>query len=157
MFAFDDYDLRLLKALQRDSRLTHQELSDHVHLSASQCQRRLKKLEESGVISQYVTVLDRELSGFDVVAMVNVSLKNHGRKSQLAFSQEISMHSEILECWAATGDSDYLLKVVAEDLKAFNIFLMDVILNMPTVETVRSNILLQELKYSTALPLDKIG
>ena len=150
---FDATDRRLLQALQTDGRLRNVELSEQIHLSASQCQRRLKRLEELGVIRRYVALLDNEKLGLGVMAMVSVTLEKHGKDPAGAFHQVIKEEPAILECWAVTGDSDYLLRVVAADLKSFSDFLMHRLLGLPMVAGVRSTILMQELKATTALPL----
>ncbi len=150
---FDAMDRRLLQALQMNGRLSNVELSTRIHLSASQCQRRLKRLEEAGIIRRYVALLDNEKLGLGVMAMVNVTLEKHGQDPAGAFHQVIKEEPAILECWAVSGDSDYLLRVVAADLKSFSDFLMQRLLGLPMVAGVRSTILMQELKATTALPL----
>lgn len=150
----DKYDIRLLDALQSNARLTSQELAAIAHLSASQCNRRQHKLEQAGLIEGYVAILDRELSGFDVMAIVNLSLVRHGRNPSEQFHQAVASMPQVLECWAVTGDSDYVMKVVAADLRAFNRFLMQDLLALKVVTAVRTSILLQAVKHTTALPVD---
>jgi Lrp/AsnC family leucine-responsive transcriptional regulator len=146
-------DRRILQALQSNGRLSNVELSERVHLSPSQCQRRLKRLEDLGVIRRYVALLDNETLGLSVTAVVSVTLEKYGKDPIAAFHQAINDEPAILECWAVTGDSDYLLRVVATDLQAFSDFLMHRLLGLPMVAGVRSTILMQELKATTALPL----
>ena len=150
----DRYDIRLLQALQRDARLTSQELAAIAHLSASQCNRRQRKLEKAGLIEGYVAILDRERSGFDVMAIINLSLARHGHNPSEQLHQAVANMPQVLECWAVTGDSDYVIKVVAADLQAFNRFLMQDLLALKIVTAVRTSILLQAIKYTTALPVD---
>lgn len=149
----DGYDRRLLKALQDNGRLSTVELADKIALSPSQCSRRLRKLESLGVVRGYAALLDRRKLGLDVMAFVSVALEQHGRESGTAFSRAIQNYPRVLECWAVSGDSDYLLRVVAPDLEALSGFLLDDLLGLPMVRSVRSNILLQELKATTVLPL----
>ncbi len=149
----DRYDRRLLQALQADARLSHVELAEQVRLSPSQCNRRLRKLEALGVIRGYTALLDRSRLGLQVMAFVSVALEQHGRQTAGAFSEAIRHYPQVLECWAVSGDSDYLLRVVAADLEAFSAFLLNELLSLPMVKGVRSSILLQELKSTTALPL----
>lgn len=153
-FRLDSTDRRLLAALQVDGRLSNAELSERIHLSPSQCQRRQKRLERSGLIRRYVALLDRERLGIGVMAVVSVTLKQSGNSPVAAFHRAVEREDAILECWSVTGDSDYLLRVVASDLQAFSDFLMDRLLGLPMVAGVRSTILMRELKTSTALPLD---
>jgi len=149
----DRYDIRLLEALQRNARLTSQELAAVTHLSASQCNRRQRKLENAGLIEDYVAIVDRERSGFDVLAIINLSLARHGHNPSEQFHQAVANMPQVLECWAVTGDSDYVMKVVAADLRAFNRFLMQDLLALKIVTGVRTSILLQAIKHTTALPV----
>lgn len=149
----DAADVRLLECLQRRARLSNVELSEQIHLSASQCYRRLRRLEESGVVRGYVALLEREPLGLGVMAFVNVTLEKHGESPAQAFHDAVQDYPEILECYAVSGEADYLLRIVAPDLKAFSDFLMHRLMRLPMVANVRSSILLDELKATTALPL----
>ena len=149
----DAADVRLLECLQRRARLSNVELSEQVRLSASQCYRRLRRLEEGGVVRAYVALLEREPLGLGVMAFVNVTLEKHGESPAQAFNEAVQDYPEILECYAVSGEADYLLRVVAPDLKAFSDFLMHRLMRLPMVANVRSSILLDELKATTALPL----
>lgn len=149
----DSSDLRLLAALQENARLSHVELAERVHLSPSQCQRRLKKLEQQGFIRAYAALLDRDKLGLGVMAFVSLTLERHGENPSRDFRQSIAHEDAILECWSVSGDADYLLRVVATDLKGFSDFLMHRLLRMPMVANVRSRILLEPVKYTTVLPL----
>ena len=152
----DEFDVRLLHALQPNSRLTHNELAEVVFLSASQCQRRLKRLEEAGIIEGYTTVLNREKVGFSVTAIINVSIEKHGKFPAEEFKELIDRSDYVLECYSTMGDFDYFLKVVAPDLNALNDFMMQKLLNSPIVTHIRSNILLQKIKATQVLPIHKI-
>ena len=151
----DGFDRQILAALQQDGRLTNVQLSERVHLSPSQCQRRVKRLEEAGVIARYVALVDPEAVGLDVSAFVHVSLDRHGEEPARAFAQAIARYPEILECWSVSGEADYLVRITASDLKAFSHFLMNDLLSLPMVSGVRSTIQLETLKSTTALPLPK--
>ncbi|MFT6116999.1 MAG: Lrp/AsnC family leucine-responsive transcriptional regulator [Candidatus Azotimanducaceae bacterium] len=152
----DRYDLQILDTLQRTGRCTSVELADLVHLSASQCQRRMKKLEDSGLIMQYVALLDAHSLGLQVEAIVSVTLSSQGGNPAEQFRQVIAQHPEILECHAVTGEEDYVLKVITHNLKEFSDFLMEHLMSLPIVASVRSNVLLQQLKSTTALPLNNL-
>jgi Lrp/AsnC family leucine-responsive transcriptional regulator len=152
----DKYDLQILDTLQRAGRCTSVELAELVHLSASQCQRRMKKLEDSGLIMQYVALLDAHSLGLEVEAIVSVTLSSQGGNPAEQFRQVIAQHPEILECHAVTGEEDYVLKVITHNLKEFSDFLMEHLMSLPIVASVRSNVLLQELKSTTALPLNNV-
>lgn len=153
----DTMDLKILSSLQTNARLSNVELSEQVNLSASQCYRRLKSMEEKGIIRGYTAVLEPGVLGFGVMAHVNVSLEKHGDNPVQAFSAAIHEYPEVLECQAVSGDADYVLRVVAPDLKAFSDFLMHRLLALPFIATVRSSIFLDELKNTTALPLQNIA
>jgi len=152
----DKYDLQILDTLQRTGRCTSVELAELVHLSASQCQRRMKKLEDGGLIKQYVALLDARSLGLEVEAIVSVTLSSQGGNPAEQFRQVIAQHPEILECHAVTGEEDYVLKVITHNLKEFSDFLMEHLMSLPIVASVRSNVLLQELKSTTALPLNNL-
>lgn len=151
--ALDRLDIRILEALQQNGRLSNVELSELVHLSASQCQRRRQKLEESGVVQRYIAQLDPEKVGLGVMALVSVSLDKHSEKIAEEFRSAIIEYPEVLECWGVAGDADYMLKVIAPDLKAFADITLHRLLNLPMVSNVKSNLLLQTLKSTTELPI----
>lgn len=153
----DAMDLKILSSLQGNARLSNVELSEQVNLSASQCYRRLKSMEDKGIVRGYTAVLEPGVLGFGVMAHVNVSLEKHGDNPVQAFSAAIHEYPEVLECHAVSGDADYVLRVVAPDLKAFSDFLMHRLLVLPFIATVRSSIFLDELKNTTALPLQNIA
>lgn len=149
----DRQDARILDALQDNARLSNVELSEVVHLSPSQCQRRRQRLEEMGIVQNYVAQLSPEKLGLTVMALMSVTFERHGEQIAKAFREHIVDYPEILECWSVTGDADYILKVVAADLKAFNDFMMYKLLSLPMVANVRSNLLLEALKCTTRLPV----
>ncbi|PSJ46506.1 AsnC family transcriptional regulator [Zobellella endophytica] len=149
----DRQDARLLQALQENGRLSNVELSELIHLSPSQCQRRRQKLEELGVVQKYVAYVDPEKVGLHVTALISVTLGKHGERIADEFHLAIQHFPQVLECWSVTGDADYMLKVVATDLKSLSDFMMHQLLNLKTVSNIRSNILLDKLKHTTVLPL----
>ncbi|WP_097460015.1 Lrp/AsnC family transcriptional regulator [Mangrovitalea sediminis] len=149
----DRQDARILDALQDNARLSNVELSEIVHLSPSQCQRRRQRLEEMGIVQHYVAQLSPEKLGLTVMALMSVTFERHGEHIAQEFREHIVDYPEILECWSVTGDADYILKVVAADLKAFNDFMMYKLLSLPMVANVRSNLLLEALKSTTRLPV----
>jgi DNA-binding Lrp family transcriptional regulator len=145
-------DRLLLRELQKDSRLTMQELAQRVGMSSSACWRRVRNLEESGVIDRYAVIVNPRKAGFSLSSMTVVSLARHERKNVENFVREVLRHPEVLECFATSGEADYHLRVVAEDMDAYNKFLDDFIFRLPGVSQVRSNIILKEIKSDTALP-----
>jgi DNA-binding Lrp family transcriptional regulator len=147
-----DQDRRILAELQRDSRLTTQELADRVGMSSSAAWRRVKNLEKTGVIDRYAVIVNPRKSGFGLASIVHVSLARHEQANVDKFVQEVLRHPEVLECFATSGEADFHLRVVVEDIDAYNAFLDGFIFKLPGVSQVRSNIVLKEIKADTALP-----
>lgn len=145
-------DRRILNELQRDSRLTTQELADRVGMSSSATWRRVRSLEEAGVIDRYAVIVDPKKAGFGLATIVQVSLARHEQANVDHFIREVLQHPEVLECFATSGEADFHLRVVVEDIDAYNRFLDDFIFKLPGVSQVRSNIVLKEIKTDTALP-----
>ncbi|NIV17861.1 MAG: winged helix-turn-helix transcriptional regulator [Woeseiaceae bacterium] len=146
-------DRRILAELQRDSRLTTQDLADRVGMSSSATWRRIRSLEEAGVIDRYAVIVNPKKAGFTLSSMVQVSLGRHEQANVENFIREVLQHPEVLECFATSGEADFHLRVVVEDIDAYNRFLDDFIFKLPGVSQVRSNIVLKEIKTDTALPL----
>lgn len=147
-------DRRILVALQRSGRASNVELAAAVHLSAPQCFRRVRSLEERGVIRGYTARVDAGALGLDVTAYVSVRLAGDQFGRVREIEQEIAADPHILECFAVSGDSDYLLKVVARDLKSLSQFLTDRLMQIAGVDDVRSMICLEEVKTASPLPVE---
>ena len=145
-------DRRILAELQRDSRLTMQELAGRVGMSSSACWRRVKNLEDDGVIDRYAVIANTRKAGFGLSSMVHISLARHEQKNVENFIREVLRHPEVLQCFATSGEADFHLRVVVEDIDAYNEFLDGFIFRLPGVSQVRSNIVLKEIKADTALP-----
>ncbi|MGI9307761.1 MAG: Lrp/AsnC family transcriptional regulator [Gammaproteobacteria bacterium] len=145
-------DRLILRELQRDSRLTTQQLAEKVGMSSSACWRRVRALEDSGVIDRYAVLVNPRKAGFSLSSMTLVSLGRHEQKNVENFVREVERHPEVLECFATSGEADFHLRVVVEDIDAYNRFLDDFIFQLPGVSQVRSNIVLKEIKADTALP-----
>jgi len=129
-----------------------QQLADRVGMSASACWRRVRNLEETGVIDRYAVLVNARKAGFTLSSMTLVSLARHEQQNVENFVQEVLRHPEVLECFATSGEADFHLRVVVEDMDAYNRFLDDFIFKLPGVSQVRSNIVLKEIKADTALP-----
>lgn len=147
-------DRQILAELQRDSRLTMQELAERTGMSSSACWRRVKSLEEAGIIDRYAVIANTRKAGFEFAAIVHVSLARHEQQNVERFIQEVLRHPEVLECYATSGEADFHLRVVARDIDAYNTFLDGFIFRLPGVSQVRSNIVLKEIKADTALPFE---
>jgi len=153
MAELDLFDRRILAALQRDGRMTSVGLAEVVHLSASQCARRVQRLEEAGIIRSYRAVLDPAALGLGIAGLVNLSLEKHAKANIQELQRQIIARSAIVECLSVTGDADYQLRIMARDLKEFSTLLMDAIVPMPGVSTMHSSIILEEVKPLTVLPV----
>ena len=150
----DVFDLRLLAALQTDGRAANAALAESVGLSASQVSRRLARLEGDGVIAGYAALLKPEAIGLTVLAFSNISLDRQAEAMD-GFEAAVLRFPEILECYSVTGEADFVLRIVARDLKAFADFLSERLLRVPGVRSVRSAIVLHRIKHTTALPLER--
>lgn len=156
MEKFDRYDRILLQALQENGRASNVELSEKANLSAPQCYRRVRRLETEGVIRGYAAQVAPAAVGLGVVAFVSLTIDREQVKKVRELEKAIRIFPEILECYTISGDFDYLLKVVAADLKSFSNFLTDRLMQVPGVAGVRSTICLEEIKPAGALPLKQM-
>ncbi|MCA3600521.1 MAG: Lrp/AsnC family transcriptional regulator [Methylobacterium sp.] len=151
----DHFDIKLLDALQRDGRLTNNELAEKVGLSPSQCSRRRIQLEEEGAIRGYHAALEPGALGFGVIAFVQVTLATHSPDNARRFQQLVERVDEVQEAFAVTGEADYLVKMVAPDLPSLATLLNDIFLPHESVAHVRSSIALTTLKDSRLLPVSR--
>ena len=149
----DKYDRALLTALQQDAHATHQLLGEKVRLSPSQVSRRIQRLEASGLIERTVALLSPARLGLGVRAISYVTLSRHGGEEGTAFEQAVVDIPEVVECFAVTGESDYILKIFAADLQALSEGVLKRLTRLPGVAAIRSNIVLQCVKSTSALPL----
>jgi DNA-binding Lrp family transcriptional regulator len=153
----DNFDVKILAALQTDGRLTNFDLAERVGLSASQCSRRRAALEERGVIASYHAHLDAEAVGLTIVVFVQVRLATHSPDNSGRFLKLINALDEVQDAYALTGEADYLVKLALPDLKALSHILNDVFLPHPSVAHVRSSIVLDRLKQTSRLPLHQLA
>ncbi|MCC6776853.1 MAG: Lrp/AsnC family transcriptional regulator [Hyphomicrobiales bacterium] len=150
----DATDVRILRCLQEDGRMTVQALAERVGLSPSPCLRRIRLLEEAGVIRRYVAVLDQNAVGLPVSVFVSVKLERQ-REEQLArFAKAVARWPEVLECYLMTGQRDYLMRVVVADIAAFERFIIDKLSKLDGVASIESSFALSQVKYTNVLPLE---
>ncbi len=153
----DRYDLRILDRLQQHGGISNQELADHVGLSPSPCSRRVKRLEESGIIRARAVLLDPAALGLALSAFIQVSMDRHTPDRFAHFEQQVNGWPEVLECSLITGqDADYLLKVVVSDMEHFRSFLLDRLTPVAGVSGVHSSFVLKKAVERSALPLDHL-
>jgi DNA-binding Lrp family transcriptional regulator len=146
-------DLDILRVLQADGRISNVALAEAVNLSPSPCLRRVKRLERAGTIRTYVALVDQKQVDLPISVFVSVTLESQEKTALRAFETAIRDRPEVMECYLMTGDSDYLLRVVAADLDAYQRFLLDHLTLVPGVANIRSSFALQQLVYKTALPI----
>jgi len=156
-FLPDKFDIALLAALQQNASATHQQLGEAVHLSPSQVSRRIARLQASGIIQRTVVLLDPARIGLGVRAISYVTLARHGEDEGALFEREIATFPEVLECFAVTGESDYILQIVAASLSDLSESVLRRLTRIKGVHSIRSNIVLQSIKSSTELPLGQLG
>ena len=149
----DSIDIKILRELQQDSKITNTELAQRVNLSPSPCLTRVKRLETTGLIRQYVALLNPIQLGLNLNVFIFISLKAQSRELLRDFEQRICAHEEVMECYLMTGDEDYLVRVAMTDVPSLERFIIDQLSPMPEVEKIRSSFALKQVRYKTALPL----
>lgn len=149
----DGYDRKILALLQDDARLTNNDLSEAVHLSPSQCSRRRARLENDGFVRGYHARLDGEKVGFGMVNLISVTIATHNRNNARRFGDLVRRLPEVQEAYSLTGEMDYLIKVVTPDLKSLSAFVSDVLLLDESVQRVKTAIVLETLKDTSAVPV----
>lgn len=148
----DEIDKRILDELQSDGSLTNVELAKRVHLSPSPCLARVKALESAGVIRGYVALANPKLLGLTVNVFISVSLERQRKDALELFEQAVGHCEEVMECYLMTGDSDYLLRVVVQDMPSLESFIVDRLAKIDGVANIRSSFALKQVRYKTALP-----
>ncbi len=150
----DRYDRLILESLQKDGRISNQELADAISLSPSPCLRRVRQLEESGLIDGYVAVLNARKLGLTLMAFIQISMDKHTPERFAQFEDTVGRYSEVLECHLITGQSaDYLLKVIVKDMDGYQQFLLQKLTRIEGVSGVHSSFVLKSPIMTTALPL----
>ena len=152
--SLDRYDRRILEALQKDGRISNQDLADRIGLSPSPCLRRVRALEESGLITGYRAMLDARKLGLTLLALVHISMDRHTPERFARFDAGVSELPEVLECLLITGqEADYQLKVIVRDMEAYQTLLLQKITRIEGVSGVHSSFVLRRIVERTALPL----
>ncbi len=155
--ALDKLDANILRILQADGRRTYDLIATEVGLSASAVLRRVKRLEDTGIIDRYVALVKPDKVGLGLTAYINVRLEKHSeshkRNPMDLFSASVQTWPEVVECAALTGEMDYLLRLVVRDMSAYSRFIMDVLLKHPSVQDCKTSFVLTEVKSTTAVPV----
>lgn len=154
MATLDRQDVVLLTELQRDARQTVQQLADAAGLSSTPCWKRVKEMEAAGVIRGYTALVDREQVGLSLAVIAEINLQRHSDLDVRRFEQAVADCPQIVSCYATTGQADYVIKVLAPDIKRYERFLQETAFKLPGVTHVRSTVVLKEIKSQTRLPIE---
>jgi DNA-binding Lrp family transcriptional regulator len=150
----DELDRRILRELQPDAHLSNRDLAERVGLSPAPCWRRVRRLEKEGFVAGYVTLLDAEAVGLPVTAYLHISLDDHHAQTVKRFDDLVQSRPEVLECHAMSGQTDYLLKVVARSMSDYEAFLSRHLLPVAAIRSVNTSFVLKRKKLTTVLPLE---
>jgi len=151
---FDELDRAILEELQKNGRISNADLARKIHLSQPAVHNRIKRLEKRGVIDQYVTLLDRELVGYDLMCFIYLDIQEHSKALWDEFRKEMEEMTEVLECYQITGEYDVMLKTVMLSRGSLDTFIHETLEQLPWVSRVKADIVIQEIKSSTAIALD---
>lgn len=149
----DAIDRRIVAALQSDGRMSMVDLADRVGLSPTPCLRRVKRLEEDGIIRGYAALIDPARIGNGLQAFVQVNLVNHAEETVAAFQRALAERPEVVACYATSGEMDYLLQIIVADLEAYSAFALKALLRMPGVKDTRSSFVMAMLKPFAGVPV----
>ena len=149
----DSKDRQIVQALQADGRLTNQDLSEQVNLSPSPCLRRVRLLEEQGVIKGYTALVDQKAWGLPVTVFIRIKLERHGDSAVNAFERTIQEMPQVMDCWLMTGRSDYLLRVIASDLDDYERFVRRELQRVPGIASIDTSFAYGSVKHAQVLPL----
>jgi DNA-binding Lrp family transcriptional regulator len=152
-FSPDTTDTKLLHLLQDNAKLTNVELASRVNLSPSPCLARVRALEQNGIISRYVTLLDPGKLGLGISVFIQITMERQVERDLKDFQAEMTKYDEVMECYLMTGDFDYLIRLVVSDMPALERFIVDKLTKIPGLSNIKSSLALKQVKYKTALPL----
>lgn len=154
LISLSDVDKKILGAIQEDASITNAELAEKVGLSAAPCWRRIKRLEEKGIISKRVALLNTEALGLNIIAFANVKLSHIQEDALEEFEQAVTKFPEVTECYTISGSMDFLIRIVTENMQSYESFLRKKLLRLPMVSEVNSHFAVTQVKYTTAVPLE---
>lgn len=152
-YELDEFDSKILRALQHNADYSMNELGDIVGLSHTPCWRRVKRLEEAGYIERKTTVLNSEKLNLNVSVHAYITIKKHDELSLINFESSVKDIKEIVECYSITGEKDYLLRIVVSSVASYEAFLKGTLVHLPNVASVNSVFALKQVKYTTELPI----
>ena len=151
--SLDSIDRALLNALQENARISNAELARQVDLSPSGLQKRLRKLQDQGLVEQYTAILNRQALGYDMVCIVHITLNRHSTDGVENFRTTMQAIPEVQECYQLTGMDDYLLKIIVRNVEHLEFFLTNTLTPIPAIDRFRTSVVLKEIKSSTVVPI----
>ncbi len=149
----DATDVRILRALQGDGRISNVQLAERVNLSPSPCLARVRALEKAGVIDRYVAILDPDVVGLPISVFIRIALEKQQEANLERFEATVRDYPNVMECYLMSGDSDYLIRVVVKDIAELQDFIVQKLTKIEGVANIQSSFALKQVKYKTALPL----
>ena len=153
MTPIDDFERKILREIQRDAKQTTAEIAEKVGLSPSPCWRRIARMERDGIILGHVAVVDRKAVGLNAHVFAQVKLNAHGRANIDEFSAAIRAFPQVLDAYVLMGTTDFMLRIVAEDIEAYERFFFDSLSKLSGVQEINSTVALSQIKASSALPV----
>lgn len=154
LIELSDTDKKILSIIQEDATITNAELAEKVGLSAAPCWRRIKRLEERGIISKRVGILDTKALGLNITAFANVKLSHVQEDALEEFEAAVTAFDEVTECYTISGSMDFLIRIVTENMQSYEVFLRKKLLKLPMVSEVNTHFAVTQVKYTTAVPLE---
>ncbi|WP_271271116.1 Lrp/AsnC family transcriptional regulator [Aliamphritea hakodatensis] len=151
--SIDKFDKEILRRLQKDGKKQNKDLADEIGLSQSPCSRRVKHLEDTNIIREYVALVEPAAVGFPISIYANVALDKQTKESVKHFEDAIMNYPEVMECYLVTGKYDYILRIVAQSIDSYQTFLMDKLTLIEGVKNIQTTITMKPVKYSTSIPL----
>jgi len=151
--SLDHTDRKILDLLQSSPGINATAIGEQIGLSQSACWRRMQRMREEGVILNHPVILDREKVGLTTMVFAHVKLTSHGRSNLSSFAEAVKQFPEVMDCYVLLGNVDFLLRIVAEDIKAYERFFFDKLSQLPGIQEVTSSIVLSDIKHTTALPI----
>ena len=151
--AIDQIDRRILEVLQQAPGINATAIGEKVGLSQSACWRRIQRLRDEGIIKDQPVKLDREKVGLNTMVFAHVKLTSHGRSNLASFADAVSAYPEVLDCYVLLGNVDFLLRIVTEDIKAYEQFFFEKLSQLPGIQEVNSSIVMSDIKHTTVLPI----
>ncbi len=151
--SLDHTDRKILDLLQTEPGINASAIGERIGLSQSACWRRIQRLREEGVFSDHPVILNREKVGLTTMVFAHVKLTSHGRSKLSEFADAVRSYPEVMDCYVLLGQVDFLLRIVAEDIKAYEQFFFEKLSQLPGIQEVNSSIVLSDIKHSTALPV----